>query len=415
MPAAYSKARSTLYHILSGWTFCTVLREPTIPPSGVDDNGRITFYHFMCKSLTNKKSKVKFQRVWCKQSGMSKLPLKIGPVSFPPPDSEHMPKAGDLIMGKVVEKKTKNTSSSETSKSWKRYELVTWLANADAVYELYKLIVYGTAKRELAHAHLLRFYNHGSPVDDIWALVRLVLYKNIQLFVTLCRDAITPHEKGRDMILSCAAEEFVYRCAIHLFESRIWDDFVTLTPDWKDKTPCLNDPATTMNMNIHTESQQTHDTPENMSPPAAVTVLSQVLSYMNTRSTSTTTATTVQVEPADLLSESDTSAQYSAYMPYAPYTDYQAYREYAEGAKDMDWSGPRCPRSPKSPSYTPCTPDPNSPGYSPNTPPPYSPRSPKSPSYTPCTPDPNSPGYSPNTPPPYSPRSPKLLQNEQSH
>lgn len=388
MPTSYTAARSTLYQLLSGWTFCTVVRDPVVPDTGVNEHGHVTYYHFTCKPLPMKRAKTSAARVWCKRNSIAKLPLEAGPITVPRPNPDAMPAARDVVMGKIVVKtnniehrkvgQLQTPSLALCTDAVKRYELVSWYPNSGALYKLYQLVVEGTSKRENAYAHVFRLYNEaGTPVDDVWAMVRLVLYGNLQLFVDLSRDAIVPCGYGRNMLLSCTAETFVYRCSVLLFDASIWDDFVVLAPDWRERAPELahqlrqsrtkpvsksvSRPVSRPVSNSVSTAKETSATSSdsNDNHARASNVMNQVMSFIQSSNTSIGTSTNASADTSttpstnsnannSFTNQSYTPLQFSAYKPFTPYSGYDALRQHNDMQTEHDGS--------VSPPYTPNTP-----------------------------------------------------------
>ena len=372
MPS-YTKARECIYSMLDGWTFCRVERDATIPREDTDSG----YYHFMATSIKNEENNSK-TRVWCKKTTMAgtSLPLRIGPVMFSTTDPDYVVRARDIIVGKIVERKQpkqQEGGASSTKKPRTRYELVSWYPQAKALLEFYDVLVNGTKHTESQLAHKLRIYNNNEANDDLWAVMRLVMFGNVAVFAAMAKENILQVVHGRPMQLRTSATSFIRQCAKGFCDQNIWKDFIELVPEAEEE-----------------------NTIESVRP------------YEQTFCNSVYRPT--------------------AYKPFQPFdqpfdqpTQPNKYRKPAETTSTS--SGylsytPNSPRyTPNSPRYTPNSPryTPNSPRYSPN-PPAYSPTSPvytpTSPVYTPTSPvyTPTSPVYTPNSPP-YTPNSPVYTPN----
>ena len=62
-------------------------------------------------------------------------------------------------------------------------------------------------------------------------MVRIVLFKNIEVFADIVRDGISAYGKGREMLLSCSPADFVYYTAEELGDPQIAADFSALIPE----------------------------------------------------------------------------------------------------------------------------------------------------------------------------------------
>lgn len=367
----FEVAREKLYSILDGWTYCSVLRDATIPSNGVDEHGAVTYYHFTCKPIVVGKhcSQPPTARVWCKKNNIAQIPLTVGPVLFNTPDQDHIPRAKDIVMGRVTIRRARDNQPRDRD----RYELLSWYPAAGPLLELFKLVCHGTHGQPSVLAHKLRFYSHGAPVDDIWALVKLVLFKNVDLFATLTKHKIAPCGHGREMLLSTTPLLFVHKCATILCDASIWRDFCQLVPD-ADQLLAV---ATNARGKTHNTCRQT-----NASNTVSISTIDTVCPEpASVQEPAPTRASAVVSDVMNFLANA--AVDYQPYQPYQPYDGYDAFKHYNDGGKDHQWQ----PSEQLQPSF-------QSPSLSPSSPP-FSP-----PNYSPMTPPSSPPNYSPISPPP---------------
>jgi len=194
----FDAARNTLAALLDGWVFGRVMREVTRP------DPHKPYFHGMIVTS-------KGDRIWFQQSNVPHRSLSLGPLGLTPTDSTP-PRAGDILMGKV------EPARGERHKA----RLLTWYANVPQIAALAKVCTRGTDKHEMQLLSDMR----TTANDDIWALVRLVLFGNIGAFAAAHRG------KGT-MRLSTTPLEFVHSAAETLGDHTIWDAFLALVPDAK--------------------------------------------------------------------------------------------------------------------------------------------------------------------------------------
>lgn len=148
----FERARTTLAHMFNGWIFGS-LRRPVVHP---DPNK--PYFHGMIVTTCKK-------RLWFQQTTRAREPVFFGPVRVDA--TRAIPAVDDVIMGQVL-----------TGKDGKQ-RLVKWYITVNALQHLSHLSTAGTNKHEMQLLHDLR----TSANDDIWALCRLVLFGNIEIFV----------------------------------------------------------------------------------------------------------------------------------------------------------------------------------------------------------------------------------------
>ena len=148
-------------------------------------------------------------RIWFQQSNAAHRSLSLGPLGVSPTDITP-PRAGDILMGKVEPVKGER----------RKARLLTWYANVPQIAALAKVCTRGTDKHEM---HLLSDMRTTAN-DDIWALVRLVLFGNIAVFA----DA---HRGKGTMRLSTTPLKFVHSTGETLGDHTIWAAFQARVPE----------------------------------------------------------------------------------------------------------------------------------------------------------------------------------------
>ena len=212
---SFDDARSGLYTALEGYTFARVIRKPKIPENGqeMDISGKnvITYYH--CIAITC----VDNRRVWFKKQ-VDEAQITLGAFELKT-DCNYLPKIGDIIMGKMVkDRKNKDNDGGEN------YRFVEWYPYAKCIQTLFELVKNGTQAPE---AHLIHALKTHDGKDDVFALVKLILFGNMQIFADQHLNVKVP----RELKLSTPPLEFVYYTSKHLDDKTIWDAFVQLVPN----------------------------------------------------------------------------------------------------------------------------------------------------------------------------------------
>ena len=371
----FDTARVELYNTLNAWTFGRVLRPCTIPADArkvVGSKEVVTYFHGIAVEHVNSRAP---KRIWFKKhvGGATQGPKDafIGPVRLVAPASDFIPRVGDILMGKVSEPlKVRHDDNDEEEhdeehgrRKTRSSKFLYWFAGAGHLRLLFDLVCSGTTHTELELARELRTASSSSSSssatvnfaqirkpkpqvvaatgsgggDDTWALARLILFGNVEVFAAehtgtgtaTATDDGTPPPVPR-MNLSCAPLQFVYSCSKFFKDDSIWARFKTLVPD-------AEEPEEDNEEDDEEEEDVDHNRHEQQRP---------------------TTTTGGARTP-----ESPVYAPASpAYAPASP--------AYAPSSPLYDPSTP--PYDPSTPPYDPSTPPPSSPPYDPSTSPPPS-------------------------------------------
>lgn len=229
---SFDGARQELFYQLSAYQFLRVV-GPCRIPENARQNEAITFFHGTAIQLPPPgsaeetqaaRSKVWFKKLSCQLASRT---ARFGPlVVHTHPDV--IPDAGDVLMGKVV-------PNDRPSDGRDRDRLQVFYTHVNHLHRLLHIVVNGTSVSELALAHELRVrrpVNKG--VDDAWALARLILFGNVQVFADQHRRMLPERQQ---MKLSTDALTFVHDTSVHLEDTSVWEAFVRLVPDAQPPTP----------------------------------------------------------------------------------------------------------------------------------------------------------------------------------
>ena len=371
----FDTARVELYKSLNQWVFARVLHPCTVPtgPSPTGPSARATqkqqgYFHGIAIAEDGENAR---QRIWFKKHVSHRQSVFIGPVKIEAPQDAFIPEPGDVLMGKLAP----STANPKDGKKAQSPKFVLWYPMTNHLLTLLSIVRNGTTTSETALCNELRpprpsvsFGCKKKRVvpkgeDDTWALARLILFGNINIFAE-------EHQNARQgMNLSYPPLEFVYRCSSFFNDATIWSRF-------KEIVPAAEEPVDSESSCLSNDDEDDDE-----------------------RGTHTTSKQTVQpiTHPWSLHGK---PAGYSADL-YSRYSaDVDVVLPDAYDPFNPDGKNPPLPQTP--PPACPV-----SPVYSPFTPPasPKSPAPPVSPPYFPVTP-PGSPAYSPVTPPvspPYCP------------
>lgn len=232
---SFDTARQELFYQLSAYHFVRVV-GPCRIPDNARQNDAITFFHGTAVKLPppvppsdgdggHGRSKVWFKKL---SPQLASRTARFGPlVVHTHPDV--IPDAGDLLMGKLVP----NDRMADGRESKERLQV--FYTHVHHLHRLLHLVVTGTSTSEQALAHELRVrrpVNKG--VDDAWALARLILFGNVQVFADQHRGTLP--ERMR-MKLSSDPLSFVYDTATYLEDMSVWDAFVKLVPEAQPPAP----------------------------------------------------------------------------------------------------------------------------------------------------------------------------------
>ena len=232
---SFDSARQELFYQLNAYQFVRVL-GPCRIPDNARQNDAITFFHGTAVKLpppmqTNEGAASSSRnKVWFKKLSpqLVSRTARFGPlVVHAHPDV--IPDAGDLLMGKIVP--NDRTGDGRESKD----RLHVFYTHVHHLHRLLHLVVNGTSTSEQALAHDLRVrrpVNKG--VDDAWALARLILFGNVQVFADQHRGLLADR---LCMKLSSDPLTFVYDTATHLEDMTVWDAFVKLVPEAQPPAP----------------------------------------------------------------------------------------------------------------------------------------------------------------------------------
>jgi len=183
----FKKARKELHKVLSKWTYSLVVHSLTVPADCVSpQDGSITHYFTTCDEISPL-GVVQGQhgrKLWIKKKSRCLNKKHLGPVCLNVEESDKvLPRVGDILLGEM-------TTVAGTAKTFGRHQFVQerqsykwWLlAGATAVYRLAELVYRGTSETEDALRPFLQLPGH---FDDLWILVRVVLFQNLNCVVEL--------------------------------------------------------------------------------------------------------------------------------------------------------------------------------------------------------------------------------------
>ena len=218
MAQPFEVARANLYSHLHPFTFGKVVRDCKIvrtdPKTGAISSD--PYFHGTVKSLRVASDDSQNATIWFKKGVMNDFLL--GPIIITlPPSEQQIPSIGDILMGKTIE----NVSRSETGINF-RY--VQWYPKMASIFTLCSILRMGTAKTEAQLSHDLRL-PYGEHKDQVWALVRLVLFGNLQVFV----DQFNNKPGSRPMQIG-PIDVFISECSYAFEDVDIWFRFSKLIP-----------------------------------------------------------------------------------------------------------------------------------------------------------------------------------------
>lgn len=184
---SFDGARETLAGLLDDWVFGTVM-SVKVPDTST------SYFHGVVKTPRG--------RAWFQQTKSARRPKTFGPITVP--TTHEKPKVGDVLMGKL------DTAD--------KARLLNWHGDAKAMRELSNVCLNGTSKCEFQLLADMR-----TTHDDIWALCRLVMFGNVQVFADAYLD-------NKTMNLSKTPLKFVYETSTSLCDPGVWDAFVKIVP-----------------------------------------------------------------------------------------------------------------------------------------------------------------------------------------
>lgn len=404
MAPSFDVARRELYAQLTQWTYAHLTRPCSVPPATARDE-RDPYPYFHGTAVTKEHQRIWFKRVPVDQA--ARMPtLRLGGLSVHPPEETYVPGPGDVLAGKVEQVTRSRPPGKEGKEQNDRFS--SWYGPVNYLQSLLTLVCNGTELSEAQLAHELRIrrpYNQG--VDDAWALARIVLFGNVDVFAKQHMNTLAAE---RPMRLSTSPLEFVYNCAHGLDDDSIWQAFVKLVPDARPPVvredavkvaplmmpPMQTAPSSYSPVRTHRTHHAHHSAPyppRPRSPPFYAQPPPSPPHY-------------VPQSPPHYVPQSPPQ-----YAPEPQYVQQESPRFIGRQQRRAYTGANLAPPmqsakyTPRSPGYTPQSPGytPRSPGYTPQSPG-YTPRSP---GYTPRSPGytPESPGYTPhpaanNIPPP---------------
>jgi len=218
----FDVARGNLYAQVCDFTFGKVVRDCKVPEDAREphsENGKsvVTHYHGIAQSIRFADDDPALGRIWFKKGTASYNAFILGPVEIKLPDEFHIPAAGDILMGKTVENK-----QQATGRVGLRYG--RWYPSMNALCSLFRMVRCGTSKTEAQLSHELRLPN-GEHRDQLWAIARLILFGNVQVFADIFHGtANQPMAVGDDVVL------FISECSYHFEDATIWERFYDLAP-----------------------------------------------------------------------------------------------------------------------------------------------------------------------------------------
>ena len=198
---SFDCARETLAGLLDDWVFGTVISVKV--PDAENE-----YFHGMVKTSNG--------RAWFQQSKRSRKPARFGPICVPV--TRDKPSVGDVLMGRV-------------DPNGKTPRLLGWHGHAKAMRELSNVCLNGTRKREFQLLGDMR----TSQGDTIWALCRLIMFGNVQVFADAYETNTSP------MTLCTSPLEFVHETSTSMCDPSIWAAFVRLVPTAQ---PPVTNPST---------------------------------------------------------------------------------------------------------------------------------------------------------------------------
>ena len=391
----FDTARVELFKSLSQWVFARVLHPCTVPTEATQKQEG--YFHGIAIAEDGDNGR---QRIWFKKHVSRRQSVFIGPVKVEAAVDACIPEPGDVLMGKLAP----STANPKDGKKAQSPKFVVWYPMTNHLLTLLTIVRNGTTTSESALCNELRpprpsvsFGCKKKRVvpkgdDDTWALARLILFGNINVFAEEHQNA----DQGPRMNLSYPPLEFVYRCSSFFGDATIWSRFKEVVPGAEEpvdsESSCLsNDDDDGDEDDGCTKKQATRR--------------------------QATSSHKQQQQQQTMQPRTDPWSSYGKPVGYNTdlYVRYNTDAALPEAYDPCDSGGinPPLPRTPPpacpvSPVYSPVTP-PVSPPYCPLTPPvspPYCPLTPQvSPPYCPLTP-PVSPPYCPVTPPvspPYCP------------
>lgn len=291
----FDTARVELYNTLNEWTFGRVLRPCTIPADArkvVGSKEVVTYFHGIAVEHVNSRAP---RRIWFKKHvGAGGVPRDafIGPVRLVAPASDFIPRVGEVLTGKVIEEPPAHEGDHEARRKPRGCKYVVWFPGAGHLRLLFDLVCSGTTLTELELARDLRTRNDGSKTsteasatsttvhfskirkpkqvvvtpgerggDDTWALARLILFGNVEVFAAEHRAPPGAADAPLRMNLSCAPLQFVYSCSKFFRDDTIWARFKTLVPDAEEPEEEDEEDATTTAY-THTVARDKYYTPK---------------------------------------------------------------------------------------------------------------------------------------------------------
>ena len=392
-------ARVELFKSLNQWVFARVLHPCTVPTRPAASTGtshqQQGYFHGIAIAEDGENGR---QRIWFKKHVSRRQSVFIGPVKIEAPQDTFIPEPGDVLMGKLAQ----STANPKDGKKAQSPKFMLWYPMTNHLLTLLSIVRNGTTTSESALCNELRpprpsvsFGCKKKRVvpkgdDDTWALARLILFGNINIFAEEHQNA----DKRSSMNLSYPPLEFVYRCSSFFNDATIWSRLKEIVPDAEEP---VDSESSCLSNDEDDDDDDDHG-------------------YTTKHTTTTKQIVQPAVDPWSLHGKpagynADLYLQYSADVVLP-----DAYDPF-----NSDGNNPPLPRTPPpacpvSPVYSPVTPplSPVSLGYSPVTPPAsprYSPVSPPaSPRYSPVSP-PGSPVSPPYCPPPSPPASASRIRD----
>jgi len=218
MTQPFEVARGNIYAQLHPFTFGKVVRDCKIVRTDLK-TGAVLFdpyFHGTVKSLRVASDDSQNATIWFKKGPSNSFLL--GPIIITlPPSDQRVPLIGDIIMGKTVE----NVSRVDTGVNL-RY--VQWYPKMTSIFTLSCILRMGTVKSEAQLSHDLRL-PYGEHKDQLWALARLVLFGNLQIFVDQFNNkpGVRPMQIGQ-------IDVFISECSYAFEDVDIWFRFSKLVP-----------------------------------------------------------------------------------------------------------------------------------------------------------------------------------------
>ena len=371
MTQTFEVARANMYAQLHPYTFGKLVRDCKV--SRIDKTGAALsdpYFHGTVKSLGITQDDPRNALVWFKKGASPLRGFALGPVTITPPPTGHIPSIGDILMGKTVE--------NEQGKGGVNLRYIQWYPNMNALFVLCGILRMGTSKSEAQLSHDLRL-SYGECRDQVWALARLVLFGNVQVFVDLFnkKPASRPMQIGK-------VDVFISECSYAFEDDDIWKRFAELIPNIDRPAPMTSELSqVTQNTAAPSLSNAFHVS-------ALKKTVDLYLGFGATAYESHTPPSTPPFPPSVRYSYNQLS-QIGLQGPVSPV--YQPRTPPSSPPPKFNKSSVYEPVSPVyqpvSPVYQPCTP-PSSPPPKFNRSPVYEPSTPlspyRSPMYEPCTP-----------------------------